>query len=84
MQYGRLFSPMLTYTATTVFRLSDRNLAVQCLVCGILFGQCHLPGIERLTIAVLTIVLLFHRTPEYRQIVNQINEIWNKLCRRSA
>ena len=48
MQYGRLFSPDADLYGDDRFRLSDRNLAVQCLVCGILFGQCHLPGIERL------------------------------------
>ena len=81
---GGYFHRMLTYTATTVF---------VCLIgiwlCNAWFAEYSLANaiyraLSVFTIAVLTIVLLFHRTPEYRQIVNQINEIWNKLCRRSA
>lgn len=81
---GSYFHRMLTYTATTAF---------VCLIgiwlCNVWFAEYSLANaiyraLSVFTIAVLTVVLLFHRTPEYRQIVNQINEICNKLCRRSA
>ncbi|MBQ4278435.1 MAG: oligosaccharide flippase family protein [Rikenellaceae bacterium] len=81
---GGYFRRMLAYTAAT---------AAVCLLgiwlCQTWFAEYTLLNIlyralSVFALAVLTVVLLFHRTPEYRQIIQHINELWHNLRRKSV